>query len=163
MKGEVMARTIAILITVLAVVVAACTSSEPVDESPSPTTTAAAREGVFTTEAPTTTEAVSDTVPLNLWVSNQSSSIDPVRLIVWVDDEMVADQDFAMGSGHTNILFLVRLASGDHTLRVTADDAGAELVRTFNMQGERWALVNFWTEDTNSISFTIQDDPILIR
>jgi|GEM_PF-1593826 len=84
------------------------------------------------------------TFPLHLHVSNQSRDIDPVSIQITLDGEVVVDQQFELGDMHNWILFELEVVPGEHELRATAPLAGAEMVETFVVEGECWAVVDFW-------------------
>ncbi|HUU62062.1 MAG TPA: hypothetical protein VMX37_06730 [Acidimicrobiia bacterium] len=107
-----------------------------------------------------------DGFPLHLYVSNQSTEIDPVAVRITVDGQVVVDQDFAALGLHNWILFELELTPGEHEVRAIAPDADAELVETFVVEDEQWAVIDFWfwtgPEDSQAPRFTwvIQDQPI---
>ena len=83
---------------------------------------------------------------LHLYVSNQSSTINPVAVRITLDGEVVVDQEFEYLDGHNWILFELQVAPGEHALHAVAPEVGVELRETFEMDGERWAVVDFWAE-----------------
>ncbi|MBP1633007.1 MAG: hypothetical protein H6Q11_1295 [Acidobacteria bacterium] len=108
------------------------------------------------------------TFPLHLYVSNQSTEIDPVAVTINVDGRMVVDQEFEALGLHNWILFELELTPGEHEVRAMAPDAGADMLETFVVEGEQWAVIHFWAwtdpEDGQAPRFTwmIQDQPIYI-
>jgi hypothetical protein len=104
------------------------------------------------------------TFPLHLYVSNQSSEIDPVAVQITLDGEVVVDQEFELGDIHNWILFELQVAPGEHELRATAPLAGAEMIETFEADGDRWAVVDFWSasDEAEGPHFTwfMEDEPI---
>jgi hypothetical protein len=111
-----------------------------------------------------------DSEPLHLYVSNQSFDIDPVRIEVFIDEVAVICQDFDVGDQHNWVLFDMELEPGTHTIRAVGNEGGTELTETFDMDGERWAVIDFWyySEDEGegngeggqSLTFDIMDEPI---
>ena len=101
---------------------------------------------------------------LHLYVSNQSGDIDPVAVQITLDGEMVVDQEFEYLDMHNWILFELQVAPGEHEIRAIAPEAGAEMVETFEVDGERWAVVDFWAASDEPegprFTWTIQDEPI---
>jgi hypothetical protein len=83
-----------------------------------------------------------------------------------VDGRMVVDQEFEALGLHNWILFELELTPGEHEVRAMAQDAGADLLETFVVEGEQWAVIDFWfwtgPEDSQAPRFTwvIQDQPI---
>ena len=120
-------------------------------------------------EPPVLTDAT-DPAPLHLYVSNQSFDIDPVRIEVFVDDLAVICQDFDVGDQHNWVLFDMELEPGTHTIRAVGNEGAAELTETFEIGGERWAVIDFWyySEDEGegqgeggqTFTFDIMDEPI---
>ena len=105
------------------------------------------------------------TVPLHLYVSNQTNTINPVAVRITLDGEVVVDQEFEFLDGHNWILLELQVAPGEHALHAVAPEVGVELRETFEMDGERWAVVDFWAEPVGHgpgprFTWTIQDEPI---
>ena len=73
---------------------------------------------------------------LSVVISNQSFDVPDVGLTVTVDDEVVVQRSFAVGSQHTFVPYLLPLAPGDHRIVVTAD-TGATVERVVTVGAER--------------------------
>lgn len=102
-----------------------------------------------------------DAVALHLWVSNQSFDVDPVDIQVYVDDQQAVCDTFRVESQHTWILYELMVDPGQHTIKAVSQDGEAELIEATDIPDERWALVQFWTEEgRNFFTFAIQDEPI---
>ncbi len=105
---------------------------------------------------------------LHLYVSNQSFDINPVRIEVFIDDLAVICGDFDVGDQHNWTLFDMELEPGTHTIRAVGNEGGAELAETFDMDGERWAVIDFWFysegrddgDGGQNFTFDIRDQPI---
>ncbi len=78
----------------------------------------------------------------HLYVSNQSFEIDPAAIQVYIDEEPVVCQEFKVDNQHNWILFDVELDGGTHSLRAVANGV-ARLEESFDISGERWAVVDF--------------------
>jgi hypothetical protein len=105
------------------------------------------------------------TFPLHLYVSNQSRDIDPVAVQITLDGEVVVDQEFEFLDMHNWILFKLMVPPGDHVLHAVAPEVGVELRETFEVDGERWAVVDFWAEPVGHgpgprFTWLIQAEPI---
>ncbi len=102
--------------------------------------------------------------PLHLYVSNQSTEIDPVAVRITVDGQVVVDQQFEALGLHNWILFELELTPGEHEVRAVAPDAGAELVEAFLVEGEQWAVIDFWADPTGGeaprFTWRIQGEPV---
>jgi hypothetical protein len=105
-----------------------------------------------------------ETLPLHLYVSNQTNTINPVAVRITLDGEVMVDQEFEFLDGHNWILLELQVAAGEHELRVFQPETGAEMVETFEVDGERWAVVDFFAgpEESEAPQFTwiIKDEPV---
>jgi hypothetical protein len=103
--------------------------------------------------------------PFHLFVSNQSTDIDPVTLEVWVDGDLVVDQAFEALGLHNWILFDLELAEGWHDVRAVALDGEVELQDSFYSSGEHWGILDFWysvEEEAPRLGWHVQDEPFVI-
>jgi len=102
--------------------------------------------------------------PLHVYVSNQSTEIDPVAVRITVDGQVVVEQEFEALGLHNWIPFELELTPGEHEVRAVAPDAGAELVETFLVEGEQWAVIAFWADPTGGeaprFTWRIQGEPV---
>lgn len=100
---------------------------------------------------------------LHLWVSNQSFEVDPASIEIYVDGQAVVCDDFYVEGQHNWILFDLTMEPGEHTLHAVRIDGTAELTETFELDHERWAVVDFWfypEEGSESFAFSIHDGPV---
>lgn len=97
-----------------------------------------------------------------LYVSNQSFEIDPVDIRVTIDGEAAVDDVFEVRNQHNWVEYTFRLAKGRHTLRVESRRGEAELERTFELRGKRWAVLDYWyyRGEPKHFSFDISARPI---
>lgn len=91
-------------------------------------------------------------------------TIDPPAVKITVDGQVVVDEEVETLDAHNWILFELELAPGEHEVPAIAPDAGAELVETFVVEGEQWAVIEFWAgpKESEAPRFTwfIQGEPI---
>ena len=96
---------------------------------------------------------------LHLYVSNQSFEIDPVDIAVYVDGRQVVCDEFFVEGQHNWIVHDLSLESGEHSLRAVGNDGLTTVEETFELNGERWAVLDFWFHpgETEEFNFLIQD------
>ncbi|MEO3744565.1 hypothetical protein [Plantactinospora sp. B5E13] len=104
---------------------------------------------------------------LHLWVSNQSFEDDPVTVTVRIDDTVVVDQPFEVGSQHNWILFPIEAPPGPHVLTAVSG-TGAETRQSFTLPGaeRRYAVVDYWGPDDHGdrhLTWYIRSTPIAFR
>lgn len=99
---------------------------------------------------------------LHLYVSNQSFEIDPVDIEVYVDGRQLVCDEFFVEGQHNWILHDLSLEWGEHSLRAEGNDGTTTFEETFELNGERWAVLDFWfyPGETEEFSFLIQEGPI---
>ena len=100
---------------------------------------------------------------LHLWVSNQSFEVDPASIEIYIDDQPVVCDDFYVEGQHNWILFDLTMEPGEHTLHAVRIDGTAELTETFELDHERWAVVDFWfypEDGPEEFAFSIHDAPV---
>jgi hypothetical protein len=104
----------------------------------------------------------SGTETLHLYVSNQSFEIDPVDIEVYIDDQPVVCDEFFVEGQHNWILHDLSLDPGEHSIRAVGHDGQTTIEETFQVEGERWAVLDFWFHpgETEEFSFVIQEAPI---
>jgi hypothetical protein len=82
---------------------------------------------------------------LTLYVSNQSSAMDPVHIHVTVDGDPLADGDFAAEDFHAWHAFEVSLRPGWHRIVAVSENGDAELDSDFLIFWPRhWAVLDYW-------------------
>lgn len=103
-----------------------------------------------------------------LVVSNQSFEDDPIGLVITIDGQLVADDEYDVGSQHTISTYHVRgLAPGGHDV-VVASSTGVGRDARVRMpdSGPRWAYVTYWyhPDDTRGryVDLTQFDEPVVI-
>lgn len=104
---------------------------------------------------------------LHLWVSNQSFEDDPVTVTVRIDDTVVVDQPFEVGSQHNWILFPIEAPPGPHVLTAVSD-TGAETRQSFTLPGaeRRYAVVDYGGPGDHGdrhLTWYIRSTPIAFR
>jgi hypothetical protein len=107
-----------------------------------------------------------------LLVSNQSSALPQVDIQVRIDERLVVDDTFTLGSGHTVKRYELQLPRGAHELRATAHRGAATYAGSIEVQAELWGALLFWrspkgaaasTEQAPAFTFQLQDSPIRFR
>ncbi len=88
--------------------------------------------------------ANAETVPLHLYVTNQSFDISPVGIDVWLQETHVITGGFAVEGQHTLILFDLEVPIGNHVLRAEALEGSVVLTATIQVPAERWGVLSFW-------------------
>lgn len=150
-------RTLAVTVALVAGL-AACGSSR-VDTDPAALTTA---------PLPSTSDVAlvgEDRADLHLWISNQSSTDDPVDVAGSIDGSEIIAQPFAVEGQHNWVLFPLALPPGPHVLEVTSG-TGATLREEFTLpeEGQRYAALDYWDETEQGgplFTWQIQIDPII--
>ena len=94
---------------------------------------------------------------LTLYVSNQSFARPAVDVRVEIDGDVVVSDEFDVDDQHNWVEFSVPLASGSHVISATSETGEAELRRTFRVEGERWAVLDYWCcDDARDPRFTFR-------
>ncbi len=81
---------------------------------------------------------------LVLYVSNQSFALDPVDIKVYLDGVLAVNQDFYVKSQHNWIKFQFQLRGGTHEIRAVTKAGETQKASFFDMDKQRWCVVNFW-------------------
>ena len=92
-------------------------------------------------------ETAPATVPLHLWVSNQSlgTGISEVQMTVSLEDEVVFDQSMAVGTQHSVATVDESIPPGLYTITVAVGEPyGVTLDEVIDVSSERWLFVRFW-------------------
>jgi hypothetical protein len=99
-----------------------------------------------------------------LYVSNQSFERGSVDILVFIDGRPAVDDDFAVENQHNWIEFNFQLEDGMHTLHAESVTGEAVLEESFEVEGKRWAVVDYWccepTQDEPKFSFNLSNEPI---
>ena len=110
--------------------------------------------------------AAAATLPLTLYVANQSFDVNPVDIKITIDGKKVAAGTFLAGEGRSWRRYDVRLAPGRHVLRALTRKGGAALKREFDVTGPRWAAVAYRNvspsrggRTVRHFAFAIRDKP----
>ena len=98
---------------------------------------------------------------LHLYVSNQSFDEPTVRLRITMDGVELVSQEFDVEGQHSWVSFPVAAAAGSHTLLVTSDTGAREtILLTLPEQGDRWAVVDYWSDGGARVDWQLSDAPI---
>lgn len=82
--------------------------------------------------------------PVVLYVSNQTSKIDPVDILVTIDRNPVVNDTFHVGNGHNWHTFELELAEGTHQIHATSDMGQAFIDVVFAAHSPMWLVLNYW-------------------
>lgn len=120
-------------------------------------------------------EEAAEEVNFVLFVSNQSSAINPVDIAVYIDGKLVVDEKFDVGGGrkspqHNWKEFEFHLPKGRHKLRAISRNEKVELEKEFEIKQRHWAVVDFWyypethrNPTPRHFRFGFQDKPIYFQ
>jgi len=87
-------------------------------------------------------------LPMMLYVSSQSSFVDPVNITVILDsDTIVASRDFSVGDGHKYSKFKIDLVNGRHHITASTSNGDAGLNVIFWVEKPTWLALNYWGKD----------------
>ncbi len=100
-----------------------------------------------------------------LYVSDQSFDVSPVDVKVYIDDQLMIDEEFEVGNQHNWKKFEYKLSKGQHTLKAVSEKGDAVLEEEFVVLNNRWAALNYWSSETEAKKFTvnIQSTPIYFQ
>lgn len=85
-----------------------------------------------------------ETVPLHLYVSNQSFDISPVGIDIWLQETHVITGGFHVEGQHNWILFELEVPVGNHVLRAESLEGSVVLNESIRVAAERWGVLDFW-------------------
>jgi hypothetical protein len=105
------------------------------------------RESEQSPAPPTEQTSAEPSLPLHLYVSNQSFDPREVDITVWIDDKEVINQEFDVQGQHNWILFDLSLREGPHLLRAEAKGQDAVLEINFELAVETWSVLEFWKDE----------------
>lgn len=135
-----------LLLAVSPLVACGASSAEPGATAAEPTTSNAAKSNIL------------------LWVSNQSSTGDPVGIVVKVDGKTEIDEAFPHGGQNQAAKFSLARPAGVYDIEISGDD-GTKLVDKVSVPDGaiRYGLIDYWndTDDTRGphFSFRALDTP----
>ena len=79
-----------------------------------------------------------------LFVSNQSSHIDPVDIKILIDDKLAVNQEFQSKGGHNWVKFQFQLTDGKHRLFSYSDEGNVSKDTLFTVPSTPYSIVDFW-------------------
>ncbi|SCE94708.1 hypothetical protein [Micromonospora chokoriensis] len=153
-----MDRLRAATLTVTALLATAgCTEGDAPPPPPSPAVS-------LSPDVPAVRLVETDQADLHLWVSNQSFTDDLVALTVSIDGTTIVDRLFAVEHQHNWVLFPVRVAPGEHVVRIVAG-TGIEKQASFTMPetGRQYAAIDYGNamdERQRHVNWFIRSTPI---
>lgn len=104
-----------------------------------------------------------------LYVSNQSTEVDPVGIKIQFDGVTIADKEFVYGNGNVYEKFEHSLSRGSHKFYAESTSGGAQLHQEFTISGKSWGVVEYRREPgrtadgaptPGSFSFRVENKPI---
>jgi len=108
-----------------------------------------------------------------LYVSNQSSAVNPVDIRIFIDGKVAVNELFDVTGKrtpqHNWKKFQFSLSKGTHELRISSKQGKATLEKDFEINNEHWAVVDYWYypritggagPTPRSFTFDIKDKPI---
>jgi hypothetical protein len=114
-------------------------------------------------EGPPTLEQAEDG-NFTLYVSNQSFDRGKVDITVWINGFVAVDGQFEVGSQHNWSEYRFNLADGPHTIRAATAAGETVFEESFEVEGKRWAVVDYWCCDSSQgepkFSFLVSEEPI---
>lgn len=99
-----------------------------------------------------------------LTVSNQSSDIDPVDILVKIDGKTVIDDEFLVKQQHNYYNFEFVLEPGIHTIYAESIKGKYQLNEEFTIETELWASLDFQYEGDGTLPelrLTISESELL--
>ena len=92
-----------------------------------------------------------------LFVSNQSSNLDPVDIKISIDDKLAVNQEFLSKGGHNWIKFQFQLNNGNHKLFTSSTKGNIVKDTLFTLPTTPYGVVDFWyyPESSGSKEFKI--------
>lgn len=80
-------------------------------------------------------------------ISNQSFEIDPVDILIRVDDNLIVDKKFFVENQHTYQTFEISLPKGTHTIYAETKAGNAQLKEEFVIDEDLWIAISFVVYD----------------
>lgn len=80
----------------------------------------------------------------SIYVSNQSSDLDPVDLKITIDGKPAIKQEFFFINGSNHIKFQFQLDNRDHIFSVSSINGNVSKDTTFTLPATPYSLVTFW-------------------
>jgi hypothetical protein len=90
---------------------------------------------------------VKDQFPVVLYVTSQSSNVEPVNISVKIDEKVITNQAYYCGSGHNFTTFDLNLTEGEHRIVVGSSNGDASLDRTIVIDRKKWLVVSYSGKD----------------
>jgi hypothetical protein len=78
-----------------------------------------------------------------LYVSNQSSAIDPVDIKIFIDGEVVVEQNFSQNGGHNWKKFQLSLSKGIHSIYAVSIKGEVKLEKEFEVKDKHWVAIDY--------------------
>ena len=101
---------------------------------------------------------MTEEIPVNLYVSNQSTLHDPAKIRVIVDGTVRFNRICYSDDQHNWTEVEFNVSRGSHTIKTVEEYNGSQKEESFRLSGELWIVVDFWSgndPDTKTGRFTI--------
>ena len=82
----------------------------------------------------------------SIYVSNQSSTLDPVDINVYIDGKPAIKQEFYWLNGSNHLIFQFQLDGEEHRLSATSVNGNISKDTTFNLTITPYSYISFWYE-----------------
>lgn len=105
-----------------------------------------------------------------LYVSNQSSAINPVDIKIYIDAKLAVKKDFYVGTQHSYTSFRFSLSEDKHSIKIESKNGDAILKKVFKITDKHRGIVEYWyypethyDPTPRHFTFTFgKDEPLLI-
>ena len=84
------------------------------------------------------------TVPVHLWISNQSIGTLEVQMTVNLNGQVVFDQSVVTGDQHNVVVVDENIPLGSHVIDIGVQEPSVTFRKVIDVSGEIWLLVRFW-------------------
>jgi len=99
----------------------------------------------FLSTQQTTADSSKKQYPVIIYISSQSSFVDPVNISVEIDfKNKILNKDFYYGDGHNFSKFEINLDKGIHQFIVKSKNGNAGLDVIFNVNKPLWLDISYW-------------------
>jgi len=83
--------------------------------------------------------------PVVIYVSRQNDNdINPINIVVLIDQKKILDKDFKVGGGNYNQEIKLVLKGGTHQLEAQSSNGDAGLDVVFTVEKPTWLALSYW-------------------
>jgi hypothetical protein len=101
-----------------------------------------------------------------LYVSNQSFDKPKVDISIIIDGKSFVNDTFPCNNQHYWKIYALKLPTGNHVLKATADSGEYKFEKDFKITNKHWAALTFWykksrnkNSKTSGLNLDISDKP----